>query len=293
MNSSKQRRIVPLIELLAKYSSLFGIVPWYSFEHGKLMYSKICKCYSILLTVVVSLLSLILTFMRFIAIYHRISPVFVVENVGLEIAGVSLFIVITSSSSTWNLSTWERLFRKIQKMEIRTVLYGTREYKYITLKHNILFALGNTYLVSLFILDFGRYVKNNRTGEPCYFISTLIFRYTEFITSFLIFSIVIIMKHMYKEINWICHKNNVTQENVFKIVETVRKLYLKMSKLSQIFNKLFGWPILLIYFFSTVQLLNCLSFVNPMRADENVFEHTWQLSTHLLYALEITVSKQR
>lgn len=290
MGSSVNSTVVDLLEPLAIYTSFFGLMPWYSFRQNKLKYSKIFKCYTIFLAVVVTALSLSLTVARTEVIYPQILTIFALENFVLEITGLTLFLITILGSATWNMSIWEQLLKKMHEVEIKNDLCC--DIKNRSTRNALLFsfALGNIYMGSLFILEFRCYGKYD--NEVYYFISTLVFRYTEFITAFTILSIVTIIKQRYEATNWLCCKHGkVIRKNCIKTITAVEKLYTEMFQISQIFNKLFGWPLLWLCFYSELQVLGCLTFlIGPAKINQNALAYRWRVSIHMLYALQITVS---
>lgn len=288
MDTSRAEHGGLLTELLGKYLSLVGIAPCYSFKTNQFVYSKVYRCYLIFLAIGIIVLYVSSTFTRFIVIYPGIFRTFVLNNVVLEISGLSISVVTILSSSLWNMSTWGKLFQILQRTNTRIILNRTKTNKFFR-NFSFFFVLGNAYLVSLFILDLGHYPQKDKT--PRYFVSTIIFRYLRFTISLTIFYVVNIMKCAYEETNWIMKWNiNVKQQSAFTTMDTVKTLYLDMSHFSQIFNELFGWPILLICFFSVAQLLDCLSYTSPLALNGNGFKDIWQLFVHMLYAFEIGVS---
>lgn len=276
------------IQPIAIYLSLFGVTPWYSFKKQKLVHVTAFKLHSVFVLVALSLSQLS---NRIQVVYPLISAVIAMEDLVLEISGLNLSLMTVLSCSFWKMVNWEQLLLTLQKTESKMVLDNVFKKSFVPkTKLYLLFILGNIYLVSLFVLDFGR-LKFDYV-YPYYF-SVLIFRYINFITAYIIFSIVVIIKRGCEILNCICPKDNrVIREDFVRSMRNVKGLYSEMMDIIRLFNILFGWPILCLYFYSLIHVLACLSCCirEPLKYYETKNDYEVALYIHLLYALETTVS---
>lgn len=287
----KSTSSISVVQPIVIYLSFFCVVPWYNFKMRKLMHTKIFKCYLILLAIATLALSFFQLFERFRAFYPNTSTVFALEDFISETAGLSLFLATVLGSTFWNSMKWERLFVQLRNVEDSIALFSKDKERCTTNKvFYFFFALGNIYLICLYGLDFVRF--STHYDIYFYFLSTQIFRYIGFISSYIVASVAVIIKQRYEEINWICHRDSkILRARFIKTLGNVKKLYLEMLQVTQIFSKLFGWPILCLYSYSVVQILNCLSFLTKKKNfDGTEYHYRFALCIHLLYVFEIMVS---
>lgn len=287
--NAMHNNFVTAVKPIATYFSFLGIVPWYSFKKYRIVHSKIFKFYSVFLAVVATAMSFSLLFVRAKYILWFAPIVIAVQDVLLEASGLSLFLVTVFGSSFWNMTSWERLFMMIHEIENQLAIYSIiRKKRYGMKSFYFLFGLGNIYLLVLFAIDYG-HVDNNYCIR-LYYTSTQIFRYIAYIIAYVIFSTAVIIKYTYEDINSLCH----SERNVrAKTLEGIKKAYLKMIEVTQTFTKLFGWPILLLYFYSVAQMITCLSLLSkkPMDPHGTSPEYNLTFYLHLTYLFEILVSK--
>ncbi|KAJ8947255.1 hypothetical protein NQ314_008654 [Rhamnusium bicolor] len=213
------------------------------------------SCYSLLL-VCISIPASAVSLCYRLPIFAKVSHMIVLD-VLFEIGGLVTFLVTTLGASFWNMNTWQDLINQLHNLESENNLNTKVLLSHSVLKNsNFMFLIATVYFAVIYFLETILWGT-----DSFYYTTTIILYYSECIIAKVIFNIVLSIKQKYEGINNILinlNLYNTIDKDWVKIIRKVKKLYLKIYEVVETFNKLFGWPLLLLLAHSIPQLLDCL-----------------------------------
>lgn len=250
-----------LVFLLAKFSSFFGLVPWLN-HHRHAMHVNLFKCYSITLTILITLLSLHLYILR-LKVFHT-DVISDTLDVLEEVGGVGLFAVSSLGSAFWNRSKWEEFFSLIHHVE--------SEFKKYTIQKKRNDLPKSTIILFIFsITDFCLLLTNDiiSTGFPPLYGSLDVFVFTFILMINITYNTVIYIQGKFEEINYFLLRFESVNCNLPRAIERIRALYVAWHQIVESFNDLFGWPLLFIHLYYFGLLENYLVYLTDIFLKKN------------------------
>lgn len=260
MNIKLSRRSISFIELLAKISTIFGIIPFYSFQTHGLKNIKLFKFYSLFLACLFPTLSINLLYLRFHYIYEGSSRNFIILDFLLEILSSVSFEITTLSFSMWNTAAWQKLFQCLHQLESRQHLdVELQECSSILINPNFLFVVGTVVIPLIYSSEL--YYHREEKYYCVMYISIYFYIYVEFLLANIIGNIALSIKDKYERISDLIDNVVNCSTKPEKTIEAIRKvkvLFLAVDNIVTIFNTLFGLPMLFMAGYTVVILLNCM-----------------------------------
>lgn len=240
---------------LIKLANIFGIAPFYDFTTCKLTHQGLFKAYGLLLAVMMTsgtILFYSYSQQEMVSISSFLSGVHFL----MVITSLSLFSIVILGSSFWHMESWQQILNLLSEME-----YHNRcSRKCFFSIPCIFFITGTIHGIVLFtyILHF------MQASFTELFLPIIVLQYAILVVVCLMMDIVGFLKHMYTSINSslldinVCAviKGNATE----KLQEAV-KVYRRAGKIVDLFNKIFGWPLLLLFAQSVETVLLSLAFL--------------------------------
>lgn len=282
MISISRPNSVPFVKKLMKSFSIFGIVPWYNFDEGRAIHKNIFKGYASILSLLLTCLSLVCLRVRYHIIYHDVISVQEILEMLNGLVALFTVLVFVLGAAFWNLDPWKDLLIQCVStpMDSRSVnhVFMVKYAKVILFAGNVYYI--SFWFISLFVL------KREYRIVPYYFVSFLL-DYYSFIISFAIATVAGLIQFKYRCITKSLRDCSVENVRLDRAVQKMIKLYLKTEKVVQIFNKLFGFPLMLLCSSLVIKILNGSVHVTN---HEGYFRHTELIAIYTLTVLKPGVS---
>ncbi|KAJ8918009.1 hypothetical protein NQ315_011462 [Exocentrus adspersus] len=196
---------------------------------------------------------------------HILSPKGIV-HILLELAALTLVLLTILGAGFWNMHNWELFYDR--NIRITSVNLTSRT---PTSKPKIIFILINAYFFILNLL--GPLLLSNNAAASAevmkYYVTSLLFIYYDFMVTFEITNVTILIRSQFMLITALCKGYSKHKEGLTLKLKHLKQLYLETDENVHVFNKLFGWPVLFLFFKILLTILNAL-----MQATESKF--TWQ-----------------
>lgn len=238
---------------IIKLANIFGIIPFYDFNQRKLIHKTIFKIYGTLLTCFMTTIT--------IASYQYRHPDLVplsphLRSLQVLVIAISLilFLVIVLGASFWNMESWWRLIDLLSY----TKYYGKFASCNFLNYPGILIITGTIHGFILFSIT--AYVIGVIYAALYFYLMVL--QYVRLLIVCLMCNVLMLLRNKYKIIN-----NKLTEYQFCTIIknrtseklEEIVRLFLECDKIVQLFNKIFGWPLLFIFAGSAGILLGTLA----------------------------------
>lgn len=224
--------------IIFKLTNIFVVVPFYDFNKRKLTHKTLCKAYGILLTVTATITTFSYYFRR--NFIHSSSLLATFQNL-MSITSLLLFSVTALGSSFWNMKPWEEMLNLLFHTETHTDC-TRRRFLHIPIILLLLRCLHGIVIYSFLLQILG-------AAYTEHFLHVLILHFSRILTIYIIHVIVSFIKNKYRNVNSILDGIScciVIKNSTVKKLQGAQRIYLEADKLVQFFNKIFGWPMLLI-----------------------------------------------
>lgn len=208
---------------------------------------KTFKWYSIVLSTSFPLAQLI----------HRSRFVFKNEALTIKIIATTMersslvtFLITVLAAAFRNMRTWEEFL--IQIINVKSNF--RRVSRSFASRENIAFIIGN---VSICTLHTSQMFINFENLRVClYFSTTFIFLYFGFLVVTLLLNISLAIRDGYQYVNDLVSCDLRVHFNSVRILQKIKGHILKLDDVVENFNKLFGWPLLLMLANEVLTILN-------------------------------------
>lgn len=242
------------IQLISKLANIFGVIPIYDYKMQKLTHQKLFKLYGIILTIVLtteSLLSIIFQHQHLVLFNSDLTE-FLFSLV--EASELIFFVFTTLGTSFWNMKSWEQLLQLTYRLDdVRPPI------KKLFLKTQFaIIAMGSITVLVTASFAFIRWGVM-RSG---YYVPFLSLYYARIISTSLMYNFIALLTNKYRQINITLvdiNKRTVINTDTFKRIRNIKRMYIEAVKLVAIWNKIFGWPLLLIITQILTRILLCLA----------------------------------
>ncbi|XP_018577836.1 uncharacterized protein LOC108916120, partial [Anoplophora glabripennis] len=240
------------IQKLSTYFSFFGIVPWYNLQEQRIVHVKLYKYYAILLTISLEFFSLVVLYVRLI-LTPKEDVIEQILCVTMQLIVMVSFAIIVLGSAFWNMGTWENFLDQI----IHIQNFGNFSKPYPTRNGNIIFVLGNLFLFGLY---FGQLlVFDNKSAFFLYFSCVYLLLYNQLLTVIVIIDGTQSLRFEYQRLNDMVKCLRFGEMSSVKTLREIKRSLITLGNTVDDFNKLFGWPLLLILFNGVVNILEGLA----------------------------------
>lgn len=261
MNLKQNSSSIAFLEVIVRWSSVFCITPWYNFNKHRLTDKNVFKIYTVCLTVLVTSLFTVLSFVHYEIITNFIPKSAKVIYFFLETNALIFWLVVALGSAFWNMPTWQRIFKISHHLESKNCL-GSSEKKTNSIMVNTIFILGNVY----FFLLFACYNILNSTTDFVHILVSVhkvTYFYMEFLFSNLAFNLALSIKYKYKIMSEsiINIKSRVGNGDALSTIQKTRIFFLEIGEIVDDFNKLFGCPMLFVLIHFVLDVLNVVNLM--------------------------------
>lgn len=267
-----------------KLLSLFGLMPFFNFNHENIKYVKEYKVYCTI-TASVGLIYWFYGFWaRFINAYMYLTALHIILIVLWEIIDnlMQFYSILATAHS--NMDKWKQLLKNFSLVE--SFLKINRERKYNSLKLAIFFFIQVIWICFL-VGNFMEFHQGSYTlGSLRHFAIMYLYHYFVILLFVLINGIAMNihfnLKKLRRSFQNTCDKQLQCKNKQFsRQVRNLGRIFRKCNETIEIFNELFGWQILASIIISSLNLLICLNFISLYFYDINV--HVIKLSPKLLF----------
>ncbi|KAJ8917121.1 hypothetical protein NQ315_012611 [Exocentrus adspersus] len=237
---------------LVKFSAIFGVIPYYNLQTHQLVNPKLFKLHCLLLACVSPIVSITSVYLRHCFNFNNTSRNFVILDVLYETVSVILFEVAVLSPSFWNTRHWQELFQLLQQLETK---HPSKRNVFTWL----LLLFGTGYLVLLFAVEF-QYNLNYRYKSYS-FLASYFYVYVGFVQLVVISNVSLWIRTRYRSVRTLLQ--NVRYSDIAEVSGIIKEctiLYLKMDKIIDKVNRVFGWAMLVILIQMGVLSLDTLTF---------------------------------
>lgn len=246
------RNCIFSLELIAKWSSLFCLIPWYSFNKCCLIGKYIFKSYTVLFTCLILLLQLATTYVRLKHNFHRYN---VITNILFIMTDINNLLFCKTSclgTAFWKLSSWKRIFKLLHRLEKKCLHTNDKKANSVIFNTNFIFIIGN---INISIMTIWYVINLNLSRVALFYM--LLQYYLKFTFSSLIANIIIFIKYKFGYMNDII--TNLYKEegrDALLEIEETNHLFLVIDKIISEFNQIFGWPVMFLLADFILDLLN-------------------------------------
>ncbi|KAJ8918010.1 hypothetical protein NQ315_011463 [Exocentrus adspersus] len=246
---------------LLKFTSFFGIVPWYNYQEGKVLYRKGFKWYSSLSAISMTCFSTLLLYPRIILLYNDIDIKSRLLDITMELILLFIYLLIVLGAGFWNMDTWNRLLNELRIIPSKNFSAKTAMAFFVS--GNVMLSLLNIAEATLVLESFEIFL---------YYISSYVLGYIQFITMMLMFNLLLYIRASYQHLND-CLTSLRSGVKLFdksiKVLRRTKSSYQLLHGIVLKYNRLFGWALLLIIFYTVLDLLDNLIAMSTK-------EYTWQ-----------------
>lgn len=267
---------VRTLGLIYKIGQICGIVPFYNFDLFSIPRQKLKNVQALSYIAVGCFGTAQAFYYRSNYILQKYSFLYLIVNYIKEVVLVMTFFSAVMSSSFKNQQNWLRLNNRLQYVD---KIFKNRENP--TKKDNIYyfmifyFLFYSIYFVNIIYRWFGTQsfkFKMNWFNEIAFVMSTVL--------QFLMFSLAIVLLCRYNYLNCLFKGRILTLESMHKIEHISKNL----SNVTELYNKVFGWPLLFISAKCTAQLLQTFTQLFYISVDSDLLSFIF-LTSSTLYSL--------
>lgn len=247
-----------LVQALSKLAIISCIIPSYDFKTKRLTHRLSFKIYSIFFTATVMSLSYVTFVCRKNELFPSYNIRYVVNSI-VETTEIVMFVVTTLGASFWNMETWERLVGQSSRLE-RDISTRT-SFKF---QPSVFLIAGTAYDAILTVYHLYRL----RWDFFRYYSVLMFLHYTRIICMYLICYMVRLVEHSYRNMNEILvHISlcSLIKGDTLEKLKKVEEMYMKTDRIINIFNRYFGWILLLTFSQVIGRLLLCLAIFIQIR----------------------------
>ncbi|KAJ3648123.1 hypothetical protein Zmor_019955 [Zophobas morio] len=237
------------------YLNAFLITPWYDFKRDVIVKPNLCKLYATVL------ISLKLSSLVYLMLDERTSPTYEKLVLAHKIlfsfyfsTTITLTILTIVKSSFWNTDSWITMLTTLHHVDlmVRNKEHSSKNfYLKLFVKHAAL------------ILCFGYqiFVWSSLIESSIWemiFLGGIWEAYFEFLSVQLMLVIICSFQNRYAKINelvFILKKVRFVQD-----LKTLARSYRLLGETVDVFNKIFGWPLVFIIFHCGLQMVYCVNF---------------------------------
>lgn len=240
---------------LIKLASIFGITPFYNFEKQKLIRGNLFKLYGLLLATVVTTGTIVSYD------YHKnetkmMSALLSCLKHLLVGTVLVLFLVTVLGASFWTMQPWKKMLKLLSNIDNNTRC--TIRY-FLNVPFMILVFEGTH--ASIFLIYILINFDVTYAAVSC---ATMVVQYCKILTVCLTCAIIDFIRSKYKTIDNILTDINccaVIKNSTLKKIRGIQELYVEADKMVELFNEIFGWPLLLILAVSVEVMLISLALI--------------------------------
>lgn len=172
-----------------------------------------------------------------------------------EMGGLALFVVTSLRSAFWNRNEWEKFFETLRHVENTFRIYRDQGRRNPTSIGAVtLFIVGNVCLFCLMV------TVSYETGFPPLFIAIDILNYNLFLVVNMIYNTVVYINNKFEDMNDSFSHFEAMNYDLAGTIEKIKFLYMTLYRLVEIFNEIFGWPLVFIHFYWLMIWENYLLF---------------------------------
>lgn len=225
------------INPIIKLGNIFGVIPYYDFKIRSLSHEILSKIYGLLLVVYI-ITALIAPYSILVSEHTVMTPHLTTLQFFIFVNTILFILTTVLGSSFWNMRSWERLLNIFSLSEY--CVEWSREFY---LNTSFLFLVGGAPGIVL-----SGYMLYSMGG--LYAIPILVYYLTKYITTCTICYIVSLIRNRYKTINNTfgdISRCTVIRTSTVKQLQDITRVYIETDKAVELFNILFGWPLLLIF----------------------------------------------
>ncbi|KAJ8918008.1 hypothetical protein NQ315_011461 [Exocentrus adspersus] len=242
------------------FFSFLGLSPCYDFEQRRLVRPKLYRCYATTVALFLLCLSLWQIYLRYCNLYNRTISISMLSEITLEF-GILFTIILTILGATyWNRPTWIDLYLANNRLYTSKQFVAEAVKKTLLLRYDtVIFVTANVY-ISCFILLNIHVIREHSGHAPYYFVTKFLLHYYKTPLSYVIINMTVVLKCRYASVNELfkacsCFKS---RNNFVKSVREIKGIWMENDEKVQYFNRLFGWPILSLFFIFVLWILNAL-----------------------------------
>lgn len=257
MISIRRKVHVPFVIKISRFFSFFGIVPWYNVDKQKLIHTKVFKIYSTSLVILLTSGTLVLLYIRYSFFGTDLDMLEAILVILLELISLSTLLVTLLGAAFWNMHVWEELHNRYTIITSPVeLMFKIRNRDFIVRHSRMIFLIGNIYLLILLCIEF--FVVEKGIEVAPYYIADFILTYFDFIVSFQIINIVGLIRCKYFHIRKLFKRYSKNNEYLITRFRNIGRLYADMDEIVEIFNRLFGWPLVFLLFDLLLGILSTL-----------------------------------
>lgn len=269
---------VRTLSLIYKIGQVCGIVPLYNFDLFSLTHRKLKNVQALTYIAVGSFGTVQAFYYRSSYFLQKYSLLYLSVNYIKELVLVMTFFSAVVASSFSNQRNWLGLSNRLQYVD---KIFNNREHpnkkdKLYYLMIFYFFFYG-TYFVNVIYRWLGSQsfkFKMNWFNEIAFAMSTVL--------QFLMFSLAVVLLSRYHYLNCLFKNKILTLENMHKIEHISNNL----SNVTELYNKIFGWPLLFISAKCTTQLLQTFTQLCYLSGDSDLLSYILRAGS-TLYSLVI------
>lgn len=238
-------------KFIIRLANVFGAIPLYNYEKRELIHKKLFKSYSLLLGLLVTTTTAVSYLYRQID-ELSLSALLLSFQLLVIMTTLSLFLANVLGSAFWNMEAWESMLN---------LLCG--------LKHNVKYFVNVSLAILIVVHVHGVILYTSILYSMGLIYSALschmiILQNSKLLVVCLMYIVAGFTASMYKKINNILNDINVCiviKSNTVKRLQEVGKIYMQADKIVDLFNKIFGWPLLLVLAESVEVMLITLAII--------------------------------
>lgn len=258
------RQSLKFIELAYKYSTFIAIAPNYDFNKRTYVKENAYKLYCSIVAIIIIFGCVHQQYFYFSKLSITHTPfAFVLVLFSQFIIFVSCVLIVLSSAF-WNKKNWGRLFESFWMLENNLNTTSRTEHSFLKNFYFQFFLIQLLLMVILTnaLMSWFLYIIH---PNPLILMTEIVHLYLlnmKFMKVKIVYNIALAIKCKYQDLNSLLMKGCCREKSeLLKTVGTVSYLCSVLGETVIIFNRLFGWDILLLIFHSTITVLACFNFV--------------------------------
>ncbi|KAJ8919612.1 hypothetical protein NQ315_002234 [Exocentrus adspersus] len=263
------RKNIEFIKIAYKMGNFICITPWYDFQTKKFCHPLFNCIYSLLLCAVLALV-LFTTIQKREYMEQEMVQRFLLTFSDAISVMLTEYLVI--GATLLHKSKWKLLLEMFVAIDDKLENDYKRQCKVLN-NFYIYLILGHIFFIGCYA--YKSYVWSSIIGLRYFsnFGTMLIPMYYCFFCAMLVSNIVLALGTRYKDINKLLQKYvtrlvHCNESKFLEDVDVIRKYYRHLADMTDVFNDIFGWVIIIVVLHSIIEILNCVnlilrSFVDP------------------------------
>jgi gustatory receptor len=253
------KRDIQYLDLIYKCCNVLAVSPSYNFEKNVIIYPLMCKIYGFVL-VSFLILSGTLSAYEIMQIYlshkKKVTTYFIVEifNSCCLIAETAAMIL---SSSLLNQENWLKMNRNLQLFDNKLATKNVQSRTLLKNAYCRFFTIFLLYLIFNFYVNYTIYKLSPVVLLTTAYWLHLICNLCEFYMCFLIYNIMVALRHRYEDLNQLL-QFHVLPENPTSHIREISDLWMILHDTVTYCNRIFGWPLIFFSGRAVLQLLQSL-----------------------------------